>query len=163
MRVRRRSPPDEARTEPLLLLPRTPRTRPRTGSRSVVALAQMPEENTREQLLSALQSRTIPGDSVEQQRSRTSWATSPTTGKGFGAGARAGAATATIGTVLMFIWHWRGGRQTGLKDYHSLSPPVSVSGKVWLVTAAALAAFFVASEQAVVGTEAREQAAAAKR
>ena len=69
-------------------------------------------------------------------------------------------ATAVVGGALALVWHWRSSRHAiGLRDYHSLSPPVSVSGKVWLVTAAALAAFFVASEQAVVGTEAREKAA----
>lgn len=110
-------------------------------------------------MLDSLKSR-AEADSIEQQRSRTDWQSSPTTGRGFGAGLRAGALTGVFGGIVMGVWHWRSTRVVlHANDYHSLKPPISASGKVWLVTAAALAAFFVASEQAVVGTEARDLAA----
>ena len=120
----------------------------------------MPGQKQQQQddLLKALQAGTTP-EEIERQRNRTVWQVSPSTGRGLEAGVRAGAITGVLCGIAAFLWHWRTTRTVSAlsRDYQGLTPPVSKSGKVWLVTAAALAAFFVASEQAVVGTEARHK------
>ena len=127
---------------------------------SVQASGSMPgqTQQQRDELLKTLQAGTAP-EEIERQRNRTVWQVSPSTGRGLEAGVRAGAITGVLCGIAAFLWHWRTTRTASAlsRDYQGLTPPVSKSGKVWLVTAAALAAFFVASEQAVVGTEARHK------
>ena len=115
----------------------------------------MSKAERQQQLLKSLEDRTTPEDQqqqIQRQRNRTVWQLSPATGRGFGAGMRAGALTGVVSGAVMCLWHWRSRVVASSKDFHSLKPPVSASGKVWITCALSLAAFFVASEQAVVGT-----------
>ena len=89
---------------------------------------------------------------VERQRGRASWSSdaglAPTM-DGLVAGYKAGAASGIAGAMLVYTLHL----QT------ELFGSMSTGGKVWLVCIAGMAGFFINSEQAVVGSDARAKAA----
>ena len=100
--------------------------------------------------------RPVSKEELERQRRKTSWqasedevALNPTV-EGFRAGGKWGCITGAVGGVAVYALHLVGPRWFR---------QVSTGGKVWLVTATAMAGFFVCSEQAVVGTDARARAA----
>ena len=96
----------------------------------------MSKAERQQQLLKSLEDRTTPEDQqqqIQRQRNRTVWQLSPATGRGFGAGVHAGALTGVVSGAVMCLWHWRSRVVASSKDFHSLKPPVSASGKVWIM------------------------------
>ena len=101
----------------------------------------------------ALQARLA--ESIEQQRNRTTWNASRTDGAnptldGLHAGAKSGTVFAVVGSVVV-------GVATAMSPGFRASTSPGV--RAWLVCTAGMAGFFLNSEMAVVGTEAREKAA----
>jgi len=97
-------------------------------------------------------------EEIERQRRRASWQAADD-GRGLNPTADACSAGFKWGSLSALV----GAGAIGAG--HRFSPAVrriSLAGKVWLVSIAAMAGFFVSSEQAVVGTDARERAAAAR-
>lgn len=109
------------------------------------------EQQRRAELVRQQLRRASTGDDIAAQRSRTDWAQSgrdlinPTT-EGFRAGITSGVVTGLIGALVVY-------------GAHRISDPTRpfkpTTGKTWLVCVFAMAGFFISSEQAVVGTEAR--------
>ena len=118
----------------------------------------MPDSDAaqRADLLRRWEARQASAATIEQQRSRTDWKASgqgrafnPTI-DGLVAGTRSGLLTGAASAAVIYALHLR----TSL--FRTMSP----GGKVWLVCVGAMAGFFVTSEQAVVGSDARERACA---
>ena len=91
-------------------------------------------------------------DEVDRQRSRANWASAgvgrdgfnPTT-NGLVAGVQSALMSGTVGGVLVYAAH-------RMSDTVRMQ---SAGGKVWLVAIFTMAGFFVSSEQAVAGSDAR--------
>ena len=95
------------------------------------------------------------GDTIEHQRARTSWAGQRADGAnptldGLIAGTKAGLLGTAIGLAVV------GAATVGSRSFRAASSPGS---RAWLVCTFGMAGFFINSEMAVVGTEAREHAA----
>lgn len=95
----------------------------------------------------------VSDEEVLRQRARTSWSLNlrPTM-DGLEAGAYWGAITGSVGSLAIYALH----RQS------TFVRNSSTAGKVWLACVAGMAGFFINSEQAVVGTDARARDASRK-
>ena len=112
--------------------------------------------NARDQLLRRLKPPSELAAEHDRQRRRTNWQAAGIddrrvnpTFDGLAAGSKYGALSGVLGGTTVFMLHRLG---------PSWFRGISIGGKVWIVTVAAMAGFFVCSEQAVVGTEARAKA-----
>ena len=123
-----------------------------------LAMAQRPtsEEHRRPDVLELEERyRRAGGDSIEHQRARTSWAGQRADGAnptldGFIAGSKYGLLSTLLGLAVV------GAATVGSRRFRESSSP---GGRAWLVCTFGMAGFFINSEMAVVGTEAREHAA----
>ena len=130
-----------------------------SGDASMASSSQSSKEaQLRESLQARRQSSDGAADMVQRQRARTSW-TYPQREDGINPtldGLLAGTKYGVVSTLLAV-----GAVSAGNFYSPAFRASLSPGGKAWLICTVGMAGFFINSEMAVVGTEARERAAAA--